>query len=92
VGAGGALTLVQQSVSSGNIEAIWSTDLSAGSYAIKVVYGSNTSGSLSSIEYALAWQTTLLQVTAVPEPAWTAGGIAAVLLVVVWTRRRRAVG
>jgi len=88
VDAGGGQTLVQQSVSTGNIEDIWATNLSAGDYIMKVTYGSNSSGSLSSIEYALAWQTTSLAVTPVPESAWTAGGIVAVLVVVVSVRRR----
>lgn len=89
VDAGGGQTLVQQSVSTGNLEDIWATNLSAGDYIMKVTYGSNSSGWLSSIEYALAWQTTSLQLAAVPEPAWTAGGIVAVLMVVVSVRRWR---
>ena len=91
VDAGGGQTLVQQSVSTGNIEEIWATNLNAGDYIMKVTYGSNSFGSLSSIEYALAWQTTALDVTAVPESSWTAGGIAVALVIVISARRRRLV-
>jgi hypothetical protein len=87
VGGGGVLSLVQQSISSGNIEDIWATDLNVGSYVIKVTYGSNYSGSLSSAEYALAWQSSL---TAVPESSWFAFATLGALGVIVVCRRRRA--
>lgn len=90
IGEGGALTLVQQSLSSGNIEALWATDLAAGNYALKVTYADNASGFASSADYALAWRTTYSDLTAVPEPAWTAVILAAGLGIVIVRRRRTA--
>ncbi len=63
VSASGSLSLVQQSTSSENVEYIWATGLSSGSYVIQVK--SSTNGSY---DYAVAWQSTL-DATAVPEPA-----------------------
>jgi hypothetical protein len=90
IGTGGALTLVQQSLSSGNIEALWVTDLAAGDYVLKVTYASNASGLGSSTEYAMAWQTTYTGFVAVPEPAFTALIVAGGLVMVVTLRRRVA--
>ncbi|HEY8899658.1 MAG TPA: hypothetical protein VIM61_04545 [Chthoniobacterales bacterium] len=90
IGTGGALTLVQQSLSSGNIEALWVTDLAAGDYVLKVTYASNASGFGSTAEYAVAWQTTYTGFVAVPEPAFTALIVAGGLVMVVTLRRRVA--
>lgn len=56
-GDGSLGSLVQESMaSSGNIEAIWAVDLLAGDYVIQVAYAGNASGSKTSYNYALAWE------------------------------------
>lgn len=77
--------LVATSVAaSGNIEYIWATDLSAGSYVIQVAYAGNTIGSLGSQEYAAAWQTTLT----VPEPSAAIPVLTGVLALAARRRER----
>lgn len=61
----GGLTeeLIQQSIDpDGNVEYLYLPNLASGSYAIEVRYAGNTSGSLTSASYAVAWN------AVVPEP------------------------
>jgi hypothetical protein len=83
VGDGGALTLVQQSISTDNVEYLWLSGLAAGKYQIKVTYGSNLTGTLTGVDYALAWQS----LTSVPEPAWSGAGFIGMLVCAVFIRR-----
>ncbi|HVE16772.1 MAG TPA: hypothetical protein VNB29_08540, partial [Chthoniobacterales bacterium] len=86
VGDGGALTLVQQSISTDNVEYLWLSGLAAGKYQIKVTYGSNLTGTLTSVDYALAWQS----LTSVPEPTWAGAGLVGMLVCRILVRRARA--
>jgi hypothetical protein len=89
LGPGGSLDLVQQSLASGNVEALWTTDVAAGSYVLKVAYSANASGSLSNVNYAVAWKSTQMQTAPVPEPGWTAVAVVGGLGIVIVARRRR---
>ncbi len=89
VGTGGVLSLVQQSRSSGNVEHVWATGLTGGTYRFAVNYGANSAGNLSSVDYAVAWQSTGTGFAVVPEPgAWSAG-FGVLLGLGILARRRR---
>lgn len=89
VGAGGAFSIVQQSLSASNVEHVWAPALAGGTYQISVNYGSNAAGTLSSVDYALAWRSSMTSLVVVPESDGWPLAVAGLLGAILFRRARR---